>query len=268
MPAATPRRSPHADPIFGDPNAPPGSPDWAMRWRMDLQNEVKKLPLPVETIRKAFEQGQTYRAWTLLKRPKEDGGKPFADFDTFCSYREPWGLGMDPVKFRAYLAAELGDKAADLVAGKPSPKPGAPEGNKNAAKGDGKNNSAANAGLNTKARRQGERKEEYISAVLRAPEVVQQMYRDDRITQADAAKMGPKKPTPEQAAKVAQARQELEKISPALPKPEARKQAKRIVQRHLGGQAPPPLELVKRACARLTANERAELRRWLDAEEK
>src|SRR5689334_8475619 len=106
------RPSPHADPGYGDPNAPVGSPDWAKRWRLVFQGAVKTLPdMPAQCLR-FFEIGQAHRAWTLVT---DRDGKPFADFDAFCACEQPWGLGMDPAKFRAYLEAEVGKKAADLA---------------------------------------------------------------------------------------------------------------------------------------------------------
>jgi hypothetical protein len=51
------------------------------------------------------------------------------------------------------------------------------------------------------------RKEGKPRAILRAPELVQSLYREGLVTQATAAKLGPKRPTPERAARVVEARQ-------------------------------------------------------------
>jgi hypothetical protein len=46
-----------------------------------------------------------------------------------------------------------------------------------------------------------------LRAILRAPEVIQELYREGLVSQATAARMGPRSPQPEQAARVAEARQ-------------------------------------------------------------
>ncbi len=47
-------------------------------------------------------------------------------------------------------------------------------------------------------------KQERLRAVLRSPEPVQDLYRQDLINQKDAAKIGSKRPTPDEAAKIAE----------------------------------------------------------------
>src|ERR1700722_11069951 len=108
-----------ADPGYGDPLAPVGTAEWAKRWRLEFQNVVTELPRAPGINRRFFEQGEKYGAWTLLTDGRaEDGfpqGKPFPDFDSFCRRERPWGLQTDPVKFRAYLEAEMGKKGAAMV---------------------------------------------------------------------------------------------------------------------------------------------------------
>lgn len=127
-------------------------------------------------------------------------GNAYPDFDAFCRDRQPWGLGTDPAKFRAHLAAELGERAADLATVSPgTDKGGRPR----------KETSASDAEV---SEGQSKRKEGQLRAILRAPEVIQHLYRDGKINQADAAKLGPRSPTPEKAARVAEARQEIERL--------------------------------------------------------
>src|SRR5262245_17496136 len=100
------------DPGYGDPKAPVGSTEWAKRWRLMFQGAAKQLPeVPGRALR-FYRLGMEHRAWTLLT--KEDGKTAFADFDTFCAYPQPWGLGLEPAKFKAYLAAEEGKNAMEL----------------------------------------------------------------------------------------------------------------------------------------------------------
>jgi hypothetical protein len=176
---------------------------------------------------------------------------------------------MDPAKFRAYLAAEIGEKEAKLVTVPPAKESGGQEGNRNAAKDNKRENESSPGDDSFSGKPASSTTQDTLHrSVLRAAETVQRLWKQGLITLKDAAKMGPKSPTPEKAAAVAEARQELERIDRTLPAAEVRQQAKAIVQRHLGAEkkVPAPLEQVKRACGRLSPQERAELRRWLDAE--
>jgi predicted DNA-binding transcriptional regulator YafY len=93
--------------------------------------------------------------------------------------------------------------------------------------------------------------------------VIQTLYREGLITQADAAKMGPKSPTPERAAKVAEARQAVEAIDSKQDPAEFRKAAKQTIRQALGQPLPTPLETAQRAYARLSDCERQAFARWL-----
>lgn len=260
------------DPGYGDPNAPIGSEGWAMRWRIEFQRVVKSLPQAPKVSLRFYQVGQEHRAWTLLK---DRNGDHFEDFDAFCREREPWGLGTDPAKFRAYLDAEVGKKAADLITVPPGDgKGGAPEGNRNAAKGGEETTAVAvKAVVSADASKS---KQERLRAVLRAPEVIQILYREDLITQEDARKLGPKSPTPDQAAKVAEARQAVEQIPrprEGLPPPEAarakrefRAKAKQAVARAFGApaeavEADSALDVLRRAWSRATPDQRDEFLR-------
>src|SRR5262249_11701035 len=104
--------------------------------------------------------------------------------------RRPPGLsnscapGTDPTKFRAYLEAEMGKRAAELATVAPGQQ--------------GEHTDTSGHGVLKSE--QEMRREGRLRAILRAPELVQFLYRDGLISQAAAAKMGPSKPTPEQAA--------------------------------------------------------------------
>ncbi len=223
------------DPGYGDPLAPIGTAEWAKRWRLEFQSVVKDMPQAPGCGRRFYEAGEKYHAWTLLT----DGeGKFFRTFDSFCAYPQPYGLGMEPAKFRAYLEAEMGKKAADLATVSPGDdKGGRPKG------GETPDTVSAVSGAE---KRKGER----LRAIIRAPEIVQQLYKDGKLTQADAAKMGPKSPTPEQAAKVAVARQAIENL-PLVEPTDFRKQAGKIIRETLGSRIDTPLDLARKALSRL-----------------
>jgi hypothetical protein len=242
---------PFADPGYGDPNAPVGSPEWAKRWRLVFQGAVKEAPGALAQCRIFFRQGEAHRAWTLVT---DKHGKPYQDFDSFCADAQPWGLGMDPAKFRAYLEAEVGKKAADLATVPPGETAGRPkkgEENPPHDEGDCKHPHAKN---------------ERLRAILRAPEVVQNLYREGLMDQTTAARMGPKSPTPEKAALVAEARQELERLDRNLPPREFRKEARRVVDARQGASQPTALDIIKKLWSKASRAEGAAVREWLDAQ--
>jgi|AGTN01.2.fsa_nt_gi hypothetical protein len=225
-----------ADPGYGDPNAPVGSPEWAKRWRLEFQNVVKRLPEAPKVNLKFYDIGKQHRAWTLLA---DSEGEPFPDFDSFCVCPQPHGLGTDPAKFKAYLEAEIGKQAADLVTVSPA-----------GVRGE------EIPSDERKANSQGHDRNAKLRAILRAPELVQQMYRSGLITQQDAARMGPKAPTPEQAALVAEARQLLEKIDRTGKARDVRARAKAAVATALGSRLPTPLQLLQKAWKKASKSER------------
>jgi hypothetical protein len=243
-----------ADPGYGDPRAPVGTPEWAKRWRLEFQNVVQSLPEAPEVNLRFYELGKQHRAWTLLT-DGETTPQPFKDFDAFCAYRRPYGLGTDPVQFKAYLQAHEGKRAAELITAPPEPPMGAPADNQNA----GKNKSETVSDLflgSPPSDGPGKRRERNIRAILRAPEVVQDLYRTGLMNQTDAAKMGPKSPSPEQAARLAEARQELERLDRTQKKQDFRKAAGEIVRRATGTALPSVLDLLRKAWDKASEQER------------
>jgi hypothetical protein len=120
---------------------------------------------------------------------------------------------MEPQKFRAYLEVEVGKKTADHLTVAPGRQGERTDVNETSHHSEGKSVSPA--------------KEERLRAILRAPELVQDLYREGLVTQATAAKLGPKRPTPERAVRVVEARQALEQLGRALPVREYRREAVR-----------------------------------------
>jgi len=236
------------DPGYGRADAPVGSEDWAKRWRLGFQSAALDLPGAPKECLIYYHAGLKHRAWSLLTN---EYGEPFDDFDTFCACKQPYGLGTNPAKFRAYLEAEEGKRAVELLTVSVGDDVG----------GRPKNGETADT---VSAVSPGEqRKSERLRAILRAPEIVQDLYREGKVSQTTAAKLGPKKPTPEQAAKVAEARQEIERLNLACEPKRVRKEVDEVVRRVLGQQTPTLLDQAKRAVLKLTAQERAELTTWL-----
>jgi hypothetical protein len=98
------------------------------------------------------------------------------------------------------------------------------------------------------------RHEKQLRAITRAPDAVKDAYREGRVSQVTAAKLGPKNPTPELAAKVAEAAQEVRKST-------TRKEADAAVRRVLGVKAPTLVEQTLRLVERMTESERLEFER-------
>lgn len=87
---------------------------------------------------------------------------------------------MDPAKFRAYLEAEIGKREADLATVSPGKPHGGQEGNQNASGNEADMVSASSEEAQSDAER---RKNERLRAILRAPEIVQDLYKAGLMTQ-------------------------------------------------------------------------------------
>src|SRR5262245_28313473 len=103
-----------------------------------------------------------------------------------CADKQPYGLEMDPQRLRAHLEAHVGKKEADLITVAPGSQGERTDLGETSRHDVGKSDAA-------------DRKEQRLRAILRAPEVVQDLYKAGLLTQQEAAKLGPKSPTPEQA---------------------------------------------------------------------
>lgn len=232
---------PTADPGYGDPNAPIGTAEWAKRWRLCFQTEVKQLSRSPKSNAAYYDLGEKHQAWTLLTDEK---GSHFKTWAAFCAYRQPYGLGTDPAEFEKFVKPAMGEKAFDLMTVSPG--------------SQGERTDLGETSPDERGKLSGHTKRETLRAILRAPEVVQQLYRDGLITQTIAAKLGPKSPTPEQAARVAEARQAIEAIDRTKTPAAFRAEVKRVVVEVLGVTAPSTLDILRRAWAKATADERTQ----------
>jgi len=190
-----------------------------------------------------YELGQKHRAWTLLT---DKNGVAFPDFDAFCACPPPYGLGTDPTKFRAHMEAELGKKTADLATVAPGSQGERTDLNETSPHDEGK--SIAHA------------KQERLRAILRAPEIVQHLYREGLVSQTVAASMGPAKPSEEKAGAVVRARKAIEAIPPPLTpkhKPAYRKQVDATIRETLSRPKPGPLDELRKAWAKASSADRA-----------
>lgn len=221
------RQTQPVDPGYGDLTAPIGSVEWAKRWRLEFQGVAKRLPQAPESGKRFYDLGKQHRAWTLITDAE---GKHFRTWEAFCAYRQPWGLGMDPVKFDAFLKAAVGPREAGMITVPPA---------RQGERSDLEETSRHHVGKSSDA---DQRKNERIRAILRAPEQVQDLYREGLIRQTDAAKLGPRTPTPEQASAIAHARERLTRLDRSVPPREFRRRAGQVVREALGVRERTPLD--------------------------
>jgi hypothetical protein len=84
---------------------------------------------------------------------------------------------MEPGKFRAYLEAEMGKRAAELVTTSPPGEPGRPS-------------KVEMSDTVSDISPADKRKDGRLRAILRAPEVIQTLYREGLVSQTVAARTG------------------------------------------------------------------------------
>lgn len=227
-------------------NAPIGSEDWAKRWRLEVQAVWDNIPKEPARFVRFYDLGNQHRVWTLLN--KADGGR-FRSFDEFCLAKKPWGLSASPEEVAQRLALVKGHKAAKLErVSEPQTHAGPGRGHKS-AESKGKKTvprDAASFSRYTESR---------LRAINRAPESVRKLYEQDKLSQVWAAKLGPKNPSPEVAAKVVE-------IAHALRGAHDRKTSDGIVKRMLGARSPSLHERLMTLARKMTPSGR---RRAMDA---
>lgn len=212
----------------GRSGAPVGTREWADFVRLKLVSQVEHLGEDDESFIGWIELLEEHRAWPLLT--KRDGST-FRTIEEFCAYQRPWGLGTPWSKLRPYLAAGLAkrgwpeDKIARFLALQQVPEPAQGERTDIAPALD---TSRGECGKSSPA---AQRTVEALRAINRAPESVREAYQEGRISQALAAKLGPKNPDPDTAAKVAE-------IAQAIRREPDRKRVDELVRARLGVEAP------------------------------
>lgn len=242
-------RAPFSDPGGEVVGAPIGTEDWAKRWRLEFQSVVKSLGNEPERADRYYKVGLRHEVWKLLN--KRDGSR-FATFEEFCAYEYPWGLGTPFEQIKPYLEALHGKRGLQLVT-----VPEARQGERVdlGTSGHGVPKSDAKA-----------REEKRLRAVLRAPEPARELYTAGLLGQKEAAKLGPKNPTPEDAARVTAVAQALAFQARALGKPKneaervaTQKAMNRRARQLLGTSATDAVAPILRAIARLSEPDRARL---------
>jgi len=154
-------------------------------------------------------------------------GSYFATWEEFCEYKQPWGLGRPWEELRPFLEAAEGKRAVQLTTVAP-------------AKPEGRPSKLDPEGLVS-----GTTEKRLRAIAERAPEVARELYRDGLIGAKEAAALGPKNPTPEEAAKVTAVAIEARDVARAeKPKTErekrtVQKKVNTVVREGLGREADP-----------------------------
>lgn len=238
-----------ADPGVGSEAAPIGSRGWAERVRLTMQSMVNDLPKTPERFCRYVDLIKEHRAWTLMNKPDHSF---FKTFEEFCEYRQPYGLGKPFAEIRPYLEAaavkpgalpSTGKTTLQLLTVAPAVVPVPPAMGKPNSGGhpkvDPERATVALSGSTAEEQHsatENSRTAKNLRAVLRAPEPVQDLYKAGLIGQVVAAKLGPKSPTPDDAAKVTAIASELVAVAKAAPKPKT--EAERVsIQRAVNAKA-------------------------------
>jgi hypothetical protein len=205
----------------GRSGAPVGTREWADYVRLKLVSQVEHLGEDDESFIGWIELLEEHRAWPLLT--KRDGST-FRAIEEFCAYQRPWGLGTSWSKLRPYLAAGLAkrgwatDRIERFLAMQAVPEPS-----------QGERVDLATSPHD--AEKLDKPRLDRLRAINRAPESVREAYQEGRISQTLAAKLGPKNPDPDTAAKLAE-------IAQAIRKEPDRKRVDAVVREKLGVEAP------------------------------
>jgi len=215
-----------ADPGIGRDDAPIGSESWAQAVRLHLQAIVKDIDSEPKRVQRYVDLINEHRAWTLMNRPD---GSYFGTWEDFCEFRQPWGLGRAWAELRPFIEAAVGKRALDLATVAPAKSP--------PGKAEDKGPEAPL--LSTRSDKR------HRAIAERAPEPVRELYRDGLIGTKEAAALGPKNPTPEEAAKVTAVAIEARDVARAeKPKTErekrtVQKKVNTVVRAGLGREADP-----------------------------
>jgi hypothetical protein len=249
-----------ADPGIGQDKAPIGSEAWAQRVRLNMQSLVNSVHQTPDSLRRNIELVTKHRAWTLMNKPD---GSFFSTWEEFCEHRQPWGLGRPWEQIRPYVEAVSGKRAVQLVTVAPDARAFRERDESGRLLPSGDAHSRTECGNGDGAG--GERTEELLRAIVRAPEQVQDAYRAGLIGQKEAAALGPKDPEPEQAAKAVEVARAVDAIVKSAPKPETPKAKRELAKkvnatvREALGKTPDPVRAAAKAVASVPTQRLAEL---------
>ncbi len=246
----------------GSWEAPEGSPEWAKRLRLawlSTKHELTKYPeLFVKYFRKAVET----RAWTVMT---DEHGNTFPTFEAFCRAPEPWGFGQPWSEIRPYLLGVISERDLDVVTIAPEPPKNTVGLKRDAGPGRGNKTDRPLGGRTVSPRPPQHTREAQLRAIAeRAPEPARELYKRGLLGQKEAAKLGPKNPSPEDAERVTRIAIELAEYAKQLDTTTeaARKQAQpalNVKARTLLGLRHDRVGEALRAIEKLSEDERSRL---------
>lgn len=85
----------------GREDAPVGSRDWCDRLRAEIRDQIGAIWFDGRSYGRRLDALVKHEAWRQMNRAD---GAFFSSLEEFCSYRQPWGLGMRPEDVTKYLA--------------------------------------------------------------------------------------------------------------------------------------------------------------------
>ncbi len=106
----------------GDRSADPGSREWALAVRLDIQANLHQWDDDVKNVKAFIELMVRHEGWRKLEDRRR---RPFDSFADFCKEREPYGLGHDPELIDAIQVAKNGTTVG-VATSKLRDKPGRP----------------------------------------------------------------------------------------------------------------------------------------------
>jgi len=223
--------------IGGDPRAPIGTEGWAEFWKEELCGALAMMFVEPGVVAGKIAVGSKYEAWKLLK---DATGKHFTNFDDFCRAREPHGLARDPGVVRGIITLAEGKRRVDLLTVPPS-----------------QQGARTDLGTSrTECEKLDKRQQQILRAIAeRSPEVVRDLYGRDLIGAKEAASLGRKSPTPEQAVRQVEIANGAKAIAEAS---KDKRQVNAYVRRELG-TSPDPIEAAARAIAKIPRERLGEL---------
>jgi len=214
-----------------------GTEPWALELRLQITGLVKDIPEKPERLSRYMALFIEHRGWALVH---DKYGDKFRSFDAFCECPQPYGLGQPWRDVRRQLAVLLGEKAVGFGSFTEKADSAASL-NIATAPIDGRGLRELTQPRDEKGRlgpstasgndcpiRDDRSAKMYRAIAERTPEPARNLYRAGLLGVVEAAKLGPKNPSPDEAARVTEVARELVAVAESV-KGEPKPKAKRIV---------------------------------------
>jgi hypothetical protein len=230
---------------FGDPLAEVGTPGWAERIRVVMLSKLDGTKFSVHDLKLYLVQFFTHRGWTMLTR---QDGRPYVHFSDFVEAPKPWGLGTEFNRFKSLIAIEIGEREFDRLTA-----------SEDARQKDEETGQYIPSGHEGPM---GSRSAKRLRAVNRAHPVIQRLYDQDLIGVDVAAKFGPadtngrKQEMNARAEILGERLADIRVFRPDLSGQKLKREVNRVAREVLEIQEPTPLDALRRAWKKASAEER------------